>query len=147
MVGFVIWPRYPESSALRKVALFGHIWEVERPSAVYFFCLVSSILAWSSNFHHTAFFSEHVSPGYASALSSCSRNRYLKQKCLEQDADSWMDLHLETFEFVTQTFLSQFTVACAIYFKIISDCFSLFGRNPIVQINGQHPLLNGSRFI
>lgn len=64
-------------------------------------------------------FCECMSPGCAHALGSSSRNRCLKHEVTEQDADSWMNLHLERFGYVTQAFPSQFPVACATYFKSI----------------------------
>lgn len=76
-------------------------------------------------------------------LSNSSSNQYVK--CLGQDADSWVNLHLRWFDYVTCAFLSQFRGACATYFKIISRC--LFGREAVVQLNGNHPLLDGSQFI
>lgn len=76
-------------------------------------------------------------------LSSSSSNQY--GKCLGQDADSWVNLHLRRFDYVTCAFLSQFRAACATYFKIISHC--LFGREAVVQLSGNHPLLDGSQFI
>lgn len=75
-------------------------------------------------------FCECTSPGRAHALSSSSRNSCLKHEVTEQVADSWVNLHLERFGFVTQAFLSQFPVACATYFEMIWDCFFVVWQEP-----------------
>lgn len=108
-------------------------------NAVSFFCLLSLTLAWSSNFGHPFFF---FWPCWCLSSSSSS-NQY--GECLGQDADSWVNLHLRRFDYVTCAFLSQFRAACATYFKIISRC--LFGREAVVQLSGNHPLLDRSQFI
>lgn len=72
-------------------------------------------------FPSSCFFYECSSSGCAHALSSSSRNRCLKHEVTEQDADSWMNLHLEAFGYVTRAFLSQFPVA--IYFRLFEIVF------------------------
>lgn len=75
-------------------------------------------------------FCECMSPGHAHTLSSSSRNKCLKHEVTEQDADSWVNLHLDRFGYVTQAFPSQFPVACATYFKMIWDCFFIVWQEP-----------------
>lgn len=120
-----IWDlaRAPWILCSQKSGSFGHIWEVEKPSAGCFFCPLSLALAWSSNFHRPAFFFVSVSPGHASALSSCSRKRYLKHKVPR--AGCWFMDESSSWEiWICHTSLSISIRSCVCH--IFQDYFRLF---------------------